>query len=218
MPNDRLECFGMRRDALVVHGWHNDADISLTRSVPAVATDDSYNRGADFLGEIQCGYKIRADIPFRVATADGKNENRVVIRQPASYQPLDENRLPAVVVGPGRQFGNVVGRRVTFEAADLSEIVDRVRSVGNASADAENEQSPAARTHFVQKCDRVLNHLRVEARDDLFNFFKIVRGKAHHSEPRLAHLRRIGVQRLGYGRVQLGRVDRYQLILDFEGE
>ena len=43
------------------------------------------------------------------------------LRRRLPLQPLDEHRLPALVVGAGRQLRDVVGRRVGFEAGELAE-------------------------------------------------------------------------------------------------
>ena len=67
--------------------------------------------------------------------------------QPAALQPGDEHRLPALVVGARRQLRHVVGRRVGLEAGELAEVVDGVRAVAGAAADAEEEQPAAARAH-----------------------------------------------------------------------
>ena len=52
-------------------------------------------------------------------------------REPS--QPRRERGVPALVVGPGGQLGDVVGRRVGLEVADLAEVVDGVAGVSRPS-------------------------------------------------------------------------------------
>ena len=65
----------------------------------------------------------------------------------ASREPraTPRSRLPALVVGPGGQLRDVVGRRVALEVAELAKVVDGVRGVPGAAADAEDEQAARRR-------------------------------------------------------------------------
>jgi hypothetical protein len=49
--------------------------------------------------------------------------------QPARPKPADNCGLPSLVVDSCREFGNVVGRSVSFDSCDLSEIVHRMRRI-----------------------------------------------------------------------------------------
>ena len=61
-----------------------------------------------------------------------------------TFSHSTKTRRPALVVGARGQLGDVVGRRVALDAGDLAEIVDGVRAVAGAAADAEEEQPAAA--------------------------------------------------------------------------
>ena len=68
------------------------------------------------------------------------------MREP--FSQARERRVPALVVDARGQLGDVVGRRVGLEAADLAEVVDRVAGVPGRAADAEDEQ-PSARSRIA---------------------------------------------------------------------
>ena len=93
----------------------------------------------------------------------------------ADRAAIDEDGGPALVVGPGRQLGDVVGRGVGLDAGDLAEVVDGVRGVGGAAADAQDEQPPAA---LAQSAPAVSSHpldrLDVQAVDDLLASVEIL--------------------------------------------
>ena len=85
------------------------------------------------------------ETPFASLPPPTEKTSSVVGRRSREpVQPLGEGGVPALVVGPGGQLRDVVGRRVGLEVADLAEVVDRVRGVAGRSADAEDEQPAAA--------------------------------------------------------------------------
>jgi hypothetical protein len=88
--------------------------------------------------------EVERHLWFARAPADAEHEHGVAVGQAARAQVLVERRLPALVVRARGQLGDVVGRRVGLEVADLAEVVDGVRGVPRAAADPEDEESPAA--------------------------------------------------------------------------
>ena len=91
-----------------------------------------------------------------------------------------ENRRPAFVVRARRQFGNIVGGRVGFEAADLAEIVHGVAGIAGAAADAENEQPPAAFAHAREFIGAFFNGIGVQLGGDLLDFVEKLLGETHN--------------------------------------
>ena len=63
---------------------------------------------------------------------------------PAHLEPFGKHRLPAFVVGARRELGDIVGRRVGLDAAQLAEVVDGMAAVARAAADAKDEQPTVA--------------------------------------------------------------------------
>ena len=76
-----------------------------------------------------------------------KTRRRVLGPQARAAQPVGVGDVPALVVHPGGQLGDIVAGRVALEVADLAEVVDRVRRVPRAAAGAQDEQAPAALAH-----------------------------------------------------------------------
>ena len=83
---------------------------------------------------------------------------------------------PALVVGAGGQFADVVGRRVALDPGDLAEIVDRVRGVGRAAAHAQDEEPPAARAHVGEQFDGAFAEGGVDLGDDFGGFAQVLFG------------------------------------------
>ena len=71
MPDDRLECFGMRGDGLGIYRRNDRADVGDLRRVAAVTAENTEHLGADRLRVTNGGDQIRADVPLDAAAADG---------------------------------------------------------------------------------------------------------------------------------------------------
>ena len=143
----------MRGGVLGVDRGDDDRHVGDLCRVAAITADDADDAGTALLGKLEGTHKVGADVFFEVAAADGENEERVLLVEPAALEPLGEDAFPALVVGARGQLGNVVGRRVAFQPGDLAEIVDRVRCIGRAAADAQDEKPAAAladiNTYFI---------------------------------------------------------------------
>jgi hypothetical protein len=94
-------------------------------------------------------------------------------------EPLHEHAGPAVVVGAGGEFRDVVGGRVNFEAGDFPEIVHGVGGVGGAATDAEDEEATAT----VADADEFLRALfdgdGIKLGDDFGGLFEMLDGVGH---------------------------------------
>ena len=109
-------------------------------SRPTIAED----LRADLARELERADEVHADVLLPVAAADAEDEDAVLLAQPRALEPLGEAGVPPLVVHPRGELGDVVGRRVGLEAADLAEVVDRVAGVPGRAPDAEDEEAPAA--------------------------------------------------------------------------
>ena len=68
--------------------------------------------------------------------------------QLACTQPLDEDACPAVVVGARGQLRDVArSGRTGLDPGDLAEVIDGVRGVRGAPADAQHEEAPPVLPH-----------------------------------------------------------------------
>ena len=74
-----------------------------------------------------------------------------------------KTRRPALVVGARGQLRDVVGRRVGLDAGDLAEVVDRVRGMRRAAADAEDEEPAARAAQIRQQGRHALDRVLVDA-------------------------------------------------------
>ena len=154
MPNNGLKRFGVRRDVLGIDDRHEDAGVRDFSGISAIAPDYADDFGTDLLGVLQRGYEVGADIFFEIPAANGEDQQRVFRVQPADFQPRFEDAGPAFVVGACGQFGNIVRRRISFDACDFSKIVDCVRRVAGTAADAKDKQASAGGARFGKKsCD-----------------------------------------------------------------
>ncbi len=152
------------------------ATSATVRREPAVASDDADDRAAAFLGQLQRGDEVRADVFFHVAAADREHEQAILFveRLPLSHST---NTLgPAFVVGAGGQFADVVGRGVAFHPGDLAEIVDRVRSVRRAAADAQDEEPTAALAHWRKSSTARSQRRGVDFGNDFGSFAQVLFG------------------------------------------
>ncbi len=94
-------------------------------------------------------------------------------REPRSHSR--EDGVPALVVGARGELGDVVGRRVGLEPAQLAEVVDRVARVARRAADAEDEQPPAALADGGEARGDRLDRVAVERRRDPAGLVEVAR-------------------------------------------
>src|SRR5439155_22381059 len=81
--------------------------------------------------------------------------------------PSSECTLPAVVVGARGELGHVVRRWVALQVAKLAEVVDRVRGVTGAAANAEDKQPPSALAHLGQAAGHSVDQSTIERTGEL---------------------------------------------------
>ena len=105
VPDDGLKSFGMRRDPGFRDGRHDQHHIADVGRMAAIPSDDAKNFEASILSQLQRPHDVDANLLLLVAPANGKDEDGVLGRRVASLQPRGENRLPALVIGAGGQFG-----------------------------------------------------------------------------------------------------------------
>src|SRR2546423_15003516 len=127
MPDDGLECLGVRSNVRLVYCWHNDANIGSLCSVAAIAPYNPKNGSASLFGKIDSGNKIGTNVSLCVSTSNGEDKNCVFGGQATSFQPLDEYRLPTLIVCSCGQLRHIVRRPVTFDPANFSKIINSMR-------------------------------------------------------------------------------------------
>src|SRR5207237_10640259 len=79
------------------------------------------------------------------------------------FRSVGEGAVPAVVVDARGELGDVVDGGVGLDPDDLAEVVDRVRCVARAAADAEDEQPSPALAHGDETLDHLLDRGGVES-------------------------------------------------------
>ncbi len=141
MPHNRLKCLRVRRHSVSMDGWNNDANIGDPRCVAAVPPNNSQNTRTHRFCIIECCNEVRAYVTLDAASPYGEHQNRVARLQSTYPEPGLKHRCPAFVVGPCCQFRNVVGRRVALDARQFAKVIDRVRSIARAAANAEDKQA-----------------------------------------------------------------------------
>ena len=139
VPDNRLKCLGVRRDGVWIDRRNDDAIIGHPGGIAAVAADDANDLGPHLPGIIERRYQVGADIFLGAAAANRKNTQHVARLEPADFEPLHKDGCPAFVVGARGQLGDVIGRRVGLDAGQLPKIIDGVRAVGGAAADAQEK-------------------------------------------------------------------------------
>ena len=169
VPNNALKGFAMRRDVCGIHRGNNDARGGFFRRVTAIATDDADHRCADLFGELNRVDEIRTDIFFQIAAPNRKNQQAVFCSETTALEPFGENRRPAFVIGARGEFGNIVGRRVRFKAADLAKIIHGMTGVAGTAADTEDEKTAATIANGGEFVRTFFNGSFVELRRDLLD-------------------------------------------------
>src|SRR6478672_3195394 len=98
VPYYRLECFRVRCDVIWIHRWNDDRNISYFGGVTTIATHDAKQSRATFLRDLQSRDQIWTHVLLLVTATNRKNENGVLPIDPANFQPLSKDRVPAFVV------------------------------------------------------------------------------------------------------------------------
>src|SRR3954451_13098364 len=127
----------------VDHG-NEDARVGDLGCPAAVAADDTHDASANLPGELKARNEVRADVASRVTASHRKNKDEIPIAQPAHSKPFCITRIPALVVDPRRQLGDVVGGRIRLEAPKLAEVADGVGRVASTAARPDDEQPSLA--------------------------------------------------------------------------
>ena len=112
---------------------------------PVGRADDAVDGGSDVPGPLDCGRPrlietlcSREPPPTLNTSSASRDESFETV------EPRGEGRLPSLVVGARGELGDVVGRSVALDQAELAKVVDRVGGVPGAAADAKDEQPTTA--------------------------------------------------------------------------
>src|SRR5579863_10160317 len=144
MPDDRLEGLGMRCNAGRIDGRNDYRSIRQPCGIAAIAAEDAYDFGTYRPGMLDCCYQVRTDIPVNIAASHRQYKHGILAAESADFEPADEAAFPSLVVDASGEFRNVVGWCITLDSGQFAKIVDRMRTVGGASAHAQ-EEYPARR-------------------------------------------------------------------------
>src|SRR6266481_4267855 len=131
----------MRSHGVGIDRGYDRHGIADLRGIPTVPADNTEYLRSNLLGVLCSTDKIRTDVFFEVAAAHRKYEERVDGLETAHLQPLDKDRLPAFIIDPCGQFGNIVGCRVSLYTDNFPEVIDRVTAISGTAADTKKKQS-----------------------------------------------------------------------------
>ncbi len=146
-----------------VLGGHDKRYASLGDLIQMHAVEG----GSGVCRDIDRAHEIHGHVFLDVPTADGEHEQRIPSVDARALQPLREGALPSVVVDARGELGDVVGRRVRLEMADLAEVVDRVARVTRGAADTEDEETAAGIACGGEGEGKTIDGIRIDAADCL---------------------------------------------------
>lgn len=179
MPNNGLKRFRMGRNIVWVYGRNNDAGVSLGGRIAAVFADDSDDTCPYLFRQLNGRNETRGNILFQIAATHGKDEQGVFAVEVRATEPLDEDAGPTLIVGAGGEFGDIIGRRITFQAGDLAEIIYGMRGVGRAPADPQNEKPTPTGADVNEFGDTFFAVGRIDLGDYLAGFLEMLNGIGH---------------------------------------
>src|SRR5258708_6987135 len=179
VPDDRLERFGVRSHVFGIHRRNDHAGVRHLGGVATISTDHADDPSADSSDVLERLDDVRADVFLKASTAYRENADDVLWLGAAALPPAGKNGLPSFVIGPGRQFRDIVDWRGRFDARDLAEIIDRMRAVRRAPANPEKEQPSAVRADAGNDRGHALYSIHVNRRQDSTGLFEVLLRVCH---------------------------------------
>ena len=135
--------------------------------------DDAEDAQAPRARFVERAHQVHAHAQLGVTAADGQDEDGVVPVGPADAEPLDEHRLPALVVDARGELGDVVDRGVGLDVTELPEVVDGVAAVRRAAAGPEKKQPASATPQLHEAVRDAIDRLVVESARDLTDLVEV---------------------------------------------
>src|ERR1700722_10499079 len=129
MPEHRAQPFGMRGDSIGSQGRNHDAFFGGLPGEAAIAPDDAENMSARRGSGFERPDNVDGYVFLAAATSHREDQHAIARADARALQPGGEAGVPALVIGAGGEFGNVVGGRVSLKTAQLAKIVDGVPGV-----------------------------------------------------------------------------------------
>src|SRR5580698_9070789 len=166
MPDYGAQAFGVRRNALRIHGWNNHAAFRDLVRESAVAAHDAEHMSARRYGCFEGLDDVYRYVLFHAAAAYGKHQNGVFGVDPRAFQPARKTALPAVVIGARREFRHVVGGGISLKATELAKIVYRVAGMASRTSHTQDEEASAALAHLSQTPGHMLNLAGIQLFED----------------------------------------------------
>ena len=180
VPDDGLERLDERRPQVRRRRHEHRHVRGLGESAPR-SPDHAVHRRAPLSCELQRVDDVHGHPVLARAAADREDEQGVLAAEPRRLQPGPERALPAVVVRPRGELGDVVRRRVALDLAQLAEVVDRMRGVTRAAACPEHEQPATAVAERRQSPCHGIDRVDVKRRRQLGDGCEVaVRVRACH--------------------------------------
>ena len=127
MPDNAVIRFRMWRNMRRVDHGHDDAFIGNPGGIAAVASHNAGDGGSYFFGILDGVHQIGGDIFFKAAPAYGKDEQGIFGAQMRTLEVFCKDGFKALVIGAGRQFGNIIRGAIGLKGAELAKIIGRMR-------------------------------------------------------------------------------------------
>ena len=108
MPDHSLKGFAMWGYGFLVNDWDQNHRVTNHLGVAAISADHAEYPDPPGLRLIQGMDNIGADIALGIATTDREHHDRVLVIGATGAKPGRKYGLPAFVIGPGRQLGDIV--------------------------------------------------------------------------------------------------------------
>src|SRR5262249_38490220 len=145
----------------------------------AVTTDDAEDLCAAGAGVVNCRDQVTADVLLGAAATYREHEYCIARGEAAHLEPFDVGALPALIVDPRGELGDVVGRGVTLDAEELAKVIHGVRAVAGAAAHAKEEYASAIRLELHQHLDDFLYRGQIQPLQDRDGLVQMLLRVAH---------------------------------------
>src|SRR5208337_4698112 len=110
---------------------------------------------------------------------DGKHKKHIVFPEIAGLEPFHEHTRPAVIIGAGSEFRNVIRRSVGFDSDNLAEIIYGMGCVGRPAADSQYEEPPPTFPRVLDQFRHFFHGRAIDPIDDLSSFLQIFLCETH---------------------------------------
>src|SRR5262245_2186870 len=213
MADHALERFGVGRHVLLTDPGDHHARVGYLSGIAVGPTHDADDSRAYLPGKRERMHDVRGTL--LEPTPDREHYDYIFCSELAHRKPAHKCCPPTIVIGSSRQLGDVVRRRVGFDAQHLAQVVDEVGRVRRAPTYAEHKYPTANSLDPGQDAYASFDLVSVNLQGKTGHFLEIVTGKRHSLGtwpiPRASQSRRPGRSprsRRGILRRQAKRIGR----------